>query len=66
MTRTEIAEKLKVSVPLVSQILRGNRRVSRDVATRLTEEFGRDFSFWMLADVNQLKDALKVNTKGGE
>ncbi len=66
MTRTQIAEKLQVSVPLVSQILNGNRRVSREVATKLTEEFGRDFSFWMLADANELKDALNVNAKGGE
>jgi addiction module HigA family antidote len=59
LKQEQIAEKLDISQSLVSQILNGNRSVSKRVALRLAEQFGNNPAFWLFATLDEIKEAIR-------
>lgn len=47
MTQTELAERIRVPIQRVNQIVRGKRAVTPDTALRLAKLFGTTPDFWL-------------------
>ena len=47
MTQTELAKRLGVSYPRVSEIVHGRRSITPDTALRLERLFGMEAQFWL-------------------
>ena len=47
ITAYKLSKEIKVPQTAVSQIIRGNRRISVDMALRLSRYFGNSAQFWL-------------------
>jgi addiction module HigA family antidote len=59
LNQEQIAQKLGISQSLLSQILSGNRAISKTVAIRLSEQFGEDPGWWAFASLDQVKEKIE-------
>jgi addiction module HigA family antidote len=59
LNQEQIAQKLGISQSLLSQILNGNRAISKTVAIRLSEEFGEAPGWWAFASLNQVREKIE-------
>ena len=47
ITAYKLSKEIKVQQTAISQIIRGNRRISVDMALRLSRYFGNSAQFWL-------------------
>ena len=47
LTQSEVAKRLDISYPRLSEIVHGHRGVTTDTALRLEKLFGMDARFWL-------------------
>lgn len=59
MNQEMIAKKLGVTQGLISQIINGHVGVSKKLAVRFTQEFGKDPEFWIFARPEKIIEALR-------
>jgi len=62
ITAYRLAKETKIPQTLVSEIVKGNRRITADTALRLSKFFGNSAKFWLgLQDDYDLETELNVN-----
>ncbi|RXJ52547.1 HigA family addiction module antitoxin [Gelidibacter gilvus] len=67
ITAYRLAKDLKIPQTRISEILKGNRRISADTALRLSKYFGNSAKFWLGIqnddDIEQEKENKKEELK---
>lgn len=63
ITAYKLAKDIEISQTRISEILKGNRRITADTALRLSKYFGNSAKFWLgLQDDFDIEEA--ITTKG--
>jgi len=64
ITAHELSKEISVPQTRISQIIKGNRRLTADTALRLSKFFGNSAKFWLgLQGDFDIEDELKIKQK---
>lgn len=67
ITAYRLSKDVSIPQTRVSEIIKGNRRITADTALRLAQYFGNSAKFWLgLQDDYDLEEALKENPQSIE
>jgi antitoxin HigA-1 len=64
ITAYRLSKELKIPQTRISEIVKGNRRITADTALRLSKYFGNSAKFWLgLQDDFDIEEGMRLNKK---